>query len=128
MTGSVGACFCFHPKLVFWTNLLEKYDAFVSKSTERMSVLKEDPWINKRTVSEMDGATGKSALSLEVVPRADYEMKVRVIIDAWNASDKGAKRAQTFRDKMMPHWVEEGHLHYDHCCYALAFLHSERRN
>ena len=75
----------------------------------------------------MDGATGKAAFSLEEVPRADYERKVGVIIDAWNASDKGAKRAQTFRDKMMPYWVEEGHLYYDHYCYALTFLHSERR-
>ena len=128
VTGSVGVCCCFHPKLMFWTDLLEKYDTFISKSTERMSVLKQDPWINKRSVSEMDGATGKAAFSLEEVPRADYERKVGVIIDAWKASDKGAKRAQAFREEMMPHRVEEGHLCHDHYCYALAFLHSERRN
>ena len=113
---------------MFWTDLLEKYEAFISESNERRTVLKEDPWINRRTVSELDGATGKATFSLEDVPRADYERKVGVIIDAWNASDKGAKRAQAFREEMMPHWVEEGHSYYDHYCYALTFLHSERRN
>ena len=111
---------------MFGTDLLEKYDAFISKSTERMSVLKEDTWINKRKVAEMDGATGKAAFSLEEAPRADYERKVGVIIDAWNASDKGARRAQTFRDELMPCWVPGDHLHYDLYCHALTFLHSER--
>ena len=128
MIGSVGVCFCFHPKLMFWTDLLEKYDAFTSKSNERRTVLKEDPWINKRTVSELDGATGKAAFSLEEVSRAEYERKVGVIINAWNASDKDAKRALAFREEMLPHFVEDTHPYYDHYCHALTFLHSEQRN
>ena len=112
---------------MFWTDLLEKYEAFISESSERRTVLK-DPWINRRAVSKLDGATGKATFSLEDVPRADYERKVGIIIDAWKASDKGAKRAQAFRDAMLPHWVEETHPYHDHYCYAINFLHSERRN
>ena len=65
---------------MFCTNVLETYETFQSKSTERMSELNEDPWINKRKI---DGAAGKAEFSTEKVSRDHYERKVRVITEAW---------------------------------------------
>ena len=107
---------------MFWTNILEKYETFLSKSTERMSVLNKDPWIYKRNVAAMEGAAGKAEFSTEKVSRYDYEREVRLITDAWNGSSKGGRRSQTLREALTPYWVPEDHLYYDLYFNALTFL------